>query len=189
MEDIWSNIKKDFLGLGKNPKQYFTKWCPTTPSAQAIRNSEEFAEYQLYNYLRCTEQIKQGIPQHTPTWAHWRKEMLTIWPGRGDRPDAYSIISSVCKKFDLPMNKKIGRIHIWKLYHDLSGLYGERLQDKAQWKIQVDGKEIWDMNFSQPWFEIAKSLHYSIEEDNCGPNYDTIGRAKNRERLYRYPDY
>ena len=86
------------------------------------------------------------------------------------------------------MNKKIGRIHIWKLYHDLSGFYGETLQDKAQWKIQVDGKQIWDMNFSQPWFEIAKSLDYSIEEDNCGPNYDIIGRAKNRERLYRHPD-
>jgi hypothetical protein len=167
-EDIWCLIKTEFLGLGKNPRQYFKEWCPTTPGAQAIKNSEEFHLYQANNRRIAEEEdsLKSG-----PTWVHWRKEMLTIWPGRGDRPYAYDIIRTVHPIYDIPVNKKIGRIHIWKLYQDLHGFHGPSLQDKAQWKIQVDGKKVWDRNFSEPWMEVLKSLSYPIEEDDFGPSF------------------
>lgn len=181
-EDIWNLIKSDFLGLGKHPKQYFTSWCPTSPGAQAIRNSEEFALYQADNRKQCKQQETEGLPQTTPTWAHWRKDNLTRWPGRANRPYAYDIIQTVRHKFELTSAQRLGRVHIWMLYSDLQGLSGPWLQERAQWKIQVDGK-IWDRNFSQPWIEVLKGLMLPLDQDNCGPNFDMIGRANNRPRV------
>lgn len=182
-EDTWNLIKRDFLGLGTHPKQYFTSWCPTSPGAQAIRNSEEFSLYLADNRKQCKQQEEQGMPQTTPTWAHWRKDNLSRWPGRANRPYAYEIIQTVRDKFQLTMKQKIGRVHIWQLYRDVQGLSGHRLQDRAQWKIQVDGKKLWDHHFSQPWMEILKVLMLPLDQDNCGPNFDIIGRANNRPRF------
>lgn len=160
-EDIWNNIKTEWLGLGENWNAGFKEWCQGSPHAIALCSDPMFAEYNSFNDRLCLPQEDGTRRNTTPTFSLWWYKYNDFLP----------CFRPIRKQFELSRETKMGRLHMVYFYWDLQGKHGPHAKYKADFKYIVDGKKHWDTMFSQPWFEIRLCHLPFVETNHDGPLY------------------
>ena len=156
-DDIWFDIKKEWLGLGENWNAGFTNWCKGSPIANLFYSDPCIKAYYDNINQRCVRENKSVPGPTLCLW--WNKYVSHISPSY-----------MVHDKFKLSHQTLMGRLHVIYFYWDLHGNNGAYSQERARFKLLVDGEKRWKNTFSQPWFELRLCYIPYVEQNHDGPN-------------------